>query len=151
MDITQVLEKAAASSDPAVRAQAIRYQKLKAEGEALDAFFAFYGQALTEAPPTAAAPKTPARLPMPARPAAKPVVGIAVDDFVERVKAALLAHGEPVKVGKLFNLFSVANPDVTQFNADTFRQKLFKLRDRIQLIEGRGYWPAGHVVPPQAA
>lgn len=140
MTIDEVLEKAAASTDPAVRNQAIRYRKIKIETEGLEAFFSCYAQALAETPNGA-----PAAIIVPRRAAAvpgRPAPAVPGDVFAKLVGSTLTAYGKPLKIGKLYDLFCEKHPDVAPTSAATFRQKLFKQRDKIKLIEGEGYWPA---------
>ena len=138
VDIRAVLEKAAASPDPAVRNLAIRHGRLRQELETIDSFFAFYGSVHAEPIAVQAKPK--------------PKVvngggGGGSDDFVLRVCEVLKRHGTPMRISHLYEVFFETYSDMTKTAPDTFRQRLFKRRNRIQLIEGIGYWPADTPVP----
>lgn len=142
-NLREALEKAAASPDPAVRMTALRYKKLEQEKQVLDGFFQFYTQACADstvqAPPlrTKATSKSPltvtSRAPM--------------DAFLRRVCDLLLSHGQPVRMKRLYGAFYERYPDEDKISEETFRQRLVKKRNIVQLVEHRGYWPADTAVP----
>ena len=150
MDMNEILAKAVASADPAVRGVAIRFRRLEQEMVGLNTFLATYGEGIEEAmsipsPPKVKAVSTSTKT-SGDRNAAAPRASS--DDFVMRIKAVLTSNGAPLGISALYEAFFVQYPDQTKTSAESFRQKLVKRRHLINLLPGRiGYWPVDVPMP----
>ncbi len=137
VSVTDAIERAIVSPDPAVRSAAIRYRSLEQELQGLESFFSFYGRAQAEsvgAPPSAAKSRT-----VPG--------GKVATEFIGRVRDLLVKRGEPLRTSQLYVAFYEEYPDQEKLDSEVFRQRLAKHRMLIQHIEGVGHWPADLPLP----
>lgn len=149
------LEKALTSPDTVVRHAAIRRMHIEDEIVQLDTFLTFYASSQAD-PVVSDSPKLPVA----------PVNGIkvrssTVQDSVEMkaprvakgtrlaeaVNAVLVNHGKPMQLQELFDALKITNPDICPGKIDSLRPRLHEQREKIGMIKGKGYWPAGTEVP----
>ena len=69
------------------------------------------------------------------------------DDFFLRVRNVLIEARTPLRMKNLYEVFYQRNPEQDKISEETFRQRLYKKRDRIPFHEGRGYWPVDLELP----
>lgn len=156
-----VLEKAATSPDPIVRHAAIRRMEIDSEVVRLDTFLGFYAEAQEPA-------KLPAVNGVVRREAVEPKAKIKVMTtdgtvLVGRVKPPkvgkgprladavvkiLTAHGKPLQLQELFTELKTKHPDICPPKLDSLRPRLHEQREKVAMIKGRGYWPAGMAESP---
>jgi len=147
MDMNTILEKAVASADPAVRGVAIRFRRLEHEMVGLNTFLATYGEGLEEAATTLSTQKQKTA-PVHAKPNGSTGARLTSDDFTMRVKTVLTGNGGPLGISALYEAFFTQYPDQTKVSSESFRQKLVKRRNLIDLLPGRaGYWPIDVPLP----
>lgn len=141
-DMKEALDKAAASSDQAVRNMAIRYREMQNEFNQYESFFTIYKQGIkSNGVTTSVRPPTIVR-----ERNVTPKVSVTsrsdkVDTFGLSVQAILLAAGHPLKLNDLYTTYQEQHPEDQTIDG-TFRQRLVKRRDIIPLIKGQngGYW-----------
>lgn len=145
-DMKEALDKAAASSDQAVRSMALRYRELQKEFEQYDAFFVIYKQGVT-LNNSAAVARPVAVKERALVPRAAPVArGSKVDTFSTAMQAILIAAGRPMKLNEVYTTYQEQHQE-DQTTIETFRQRLVKRRGTITLIPRRGYWWADAPLP----
>lgn len=148
------LEKALTSPDTVVRHAAIRRMEIDNEIVQLDAFLTFYAGSqvdpgVSDSPKLPPAHATDKSRPSPVRGAAEakaPRIGKGTR-LADAVKTVLVNHGKPMQLQDLFDTLTAANPTICPPKVDSLRPRLHEQRDKIAMIKGRGYWPAGTEVP----
>jgi hypothetical protein len=143
-DMREALDKAAASSDPAVRNMAIRYREMEQEFGQYQAFFSVYKLGITVNGAAKRGPVNAPRAPV-ARTTPAPRRSNKEDTFASAMQALLIEHGQPMKLNDVYSAYTEKHPE-DAIPIETFRQRLVKRREPsgpITLIPQRGYWWAG--------
>jgi hypothetical protein len=154
------LEKAATSPDPVVRHAAIRRMEIDTEVVKLDTFLGFYAEAQEPAKPQAVngvarreAVEPKARIKVMTTDGAALVGTVKPQKEGKGPRLAnaavkiLTEHGAPLQLQELFNELKAKHPDICPPKLDSLRPRLHEQREKVAMIKGRGYWPAGAAVP----
>jgi hypothetical protein len=149
-DMKEALDKAAISSDQAVRNMAIRYREMRNEFEQYEAFFNIYklgvkpnGTATVVRAPAVVRERTLA-------PRTSTPRSDRVDTFSTAMQAILIATGHPMKLNEVYTTYQEQHPE-DQTTIETFRQRLVKRRGVITLIPRQGYWWADAPLPSETS
>lgn len=150
--LDHVLELAAASPDPRVRAGAIKYRQLQRELDELGGFFAFYGREVDNAGPVVRTVST-SRVAR-SRPTAVRSNTMAkgkrgqVTAMINRVCEMLVEIGAPLPMAEIYKQYYERHPDevLPVGGSDTFRQRLNGKPHLIQ-AHGHRYWPTNVPLP----
>jgi hypothetical protein len=162
------LEKALQSPDTVVRRAAIRRMEIDNEIGKLDSFLTFYAGSevdpgVSDSPklsepvngaagrqPTSDVKARSRRFSSSARRAPiepkAPRIGKGTR-LADAVKIVLIGHGKPMQLEELFNALKGSHADLCPGKIDSLRPRLHEQREKITLIKGTGYWPAGTEVP----
>ncbi len=138
-DVKEALDKAAASSDQAVRSMAIRYRELQNEFNQYEAFFSIYKQGIRSngTATSTRPPVTRERTPVMRTPAVPRTDR--VDTFSLALQTILTTAGHPMKLNEIYTTYQEQHPE-DQTTIETFRQRLVKRRGIVTLIPRQGYW-----------
>lgn len=151
-DMRTVLDKAASSSDGAVRGMALRFREMQREQEQYTAFFELYRKA------TSGVAAVPVKAAVVAREPSTPVVKRRPrerkeDTFAESIRMLVTGHGRPMKLNEMHAAYLQQHSD-DQTTVETFRQRLVKRRTHpdgvtplIVLVPKQGYWWADATLP----